>query len=317
MAQGAINPSGAQAGSGFSAAVRTALSAVASWFAGASAPSASGQPFAYQSWIDTATGLRKIRDAANAVWVAEGAAVGFLGNGVCVNLKVNVLSSDPTQAVITCDAITIDGVYCTAVSETMDTNNAAGANGIDTGAWAIDTWYALYLICNDDASLVAPLASLSATSPTMPSGYTRKRRIGWVRSRTATATNLINMRQVGPVAEWIEDQAILLNQGIVQTPETDVDLSTRVPPGVTRVFVSTLVESNGSLGAGVARELLLRPNGDTGGSLPYGRVVGPSTSSQFGDWIDTDASRVIEYKMSGANALGTIRVRRWWDSAVQ
>lgn len=315
MAQGAINPSGAQSGSGFSAAVRAAIAAVATRFSGASAPAASGQPFAYQQWIDETTGLVKTYKSSGGVWVAEGLRDGFLGNGVCVNLKVNVLSSDLTQAVITCDAITVEGVFCAAVSETMDTNNAAGANGIDTGSWAADTWYALWLIANDDASLVAPLASLSASSPTMPSGYTRKRRIGWVRSRP-TPTNLHPVRQVGPVAEYIEDQLAILSGGTATT-ETDVDLSPRVPPGITRAFVVTTMTSDAGLGATTARDLLLRPNGDAGASLPFARCYGPNNSQRLGDWIDTDANRVIEYKLSASgNATAGIAVRRWWDPAV-
>jgi hypothetical protein len=52
-----------------------------------------------------------------------------------------------------------------------------GANALDTGALATNTWYHCYVIAKTDGT-TASLGSLSATSPTMPSGYTLKRRVG-------------------------------------------------------------------------------------------------------------------------------------------
>lgn len=57
---------------------------------------------------------------------------------------------------------------------------SSGANGLDTGTLAASTWYSIWVISN--GSTVAALASLSATAPTMPSGYTHKARVGWVRT---------------------------------------------------------------------------------------------------------------------------------------
>lgn len=57
----------------------------------------------------------------------------------------------------------------------------AGANGIDVGAansQAAGQWYSVWVIWN--GTTVAGLLSLSATAPTMPSGYTHKARVGWV-----------------------------------------------------------------------------------------------------------------------------------------
>jgi hypothetical protein len=53
---------------------------------------------------------------------------------------------------------------------------AAGA--LDTGAIANSTWYHVWLIERVDTGVVDVLFSLSATAPTMPANYTRKRRIG-------------------------------------------------------------------------------------------------------------------------------------------
>jgi len=56
---------------------------------------------------------------------------------------------------------------------------AAGTNAgsLDTGAVANSTWYTIWLIYNPTARVSDILASANATSPTLPSGYTKKVRI--------------------------------------------------------------------------------------------------------------------------------------------
>ena len=61
----------------------------------------------------------------------------------------------------------------------IDAAWVAGNNqgGLDTGTVAINTWYYCYTISNDDGSIVDCLFSASPTNPTLPSGYTKKKRI--------------------------------------------------------------------------------------------------------------------------------------------
>jgi hypothetical protein len=53
-------------------------------------------------------------------------------------------------------------------------------NGIDSGNRTASTWYHTYAILKDSDSSVDALFSTNATAPTMPAGYTYKRRIGSV-----------------------------------------------------------------------------------------------------------------------------------------
>jgi hypothetical protein len=78
-----------------------------------------------------------------------------------------------------------------------------GANALDTGTVAASTWYAVWAIYNE--TTVAGLLSLSATAPTMPSGYTHKGRIGWV--RTDASSNLLRTIQYGTQAQYITPAA--------------------------------------------------------------------------------------------------------------
>lgn len=85
------------------------------------------------------------------------------------------------------------------VSTTIDTG-VSGAGGLDTGSVANDTWYSVWVIMKNDGTVSAML-STSATSPTMPSGYTFKVRVGWV--RTNGSAQLYRTIQRGDVARYV------------------------------------------------------------------------------------------------------------------
>lgn len=70
-----------------------------------------------------------------------------------------------------------------------------GNNGLDTGVVAANTTYHAFLIKNPSNGLVDILLSLSSVSPTMPSGYTLKRRI--FSAYTDGSSNWITYTQVG------------------------------------------------------------------------------------------------------------------------
>lgn len=57
---------------------------------------------------------------------------------------------------------------------------SVGANGLDTGVLANSTWYSAWVISNGISN--AGLLSLSATTPSLPAGYTHKARVGWIRT---------------------------------------------------------------------------------------------------------------------------------------
>lgn len=72
-----------------------------------------------------------------------------------------------------------DGASVISLESDLTLNSASsGVNGLDTGAIANGHWYFLYLIYNPTLERTRCLLSLSSTSPTLPSGYTQKRRIG-------------------------------------------------------------------------------------------------------------------------------------------
>lgn len=79
---------------------------------------------------------------------------------------------------------------------------AAGStqNKLDTGARANSTWYHVWAILKDIDGSGDFLFSLSASAPTMPSGYTYKRRIGSV--KTDGSGNIYSFTQDGDYFQW-------------------------------------------------------------------------------------------------------------------
>ncbi|MGA7328604.1 MAG: hypothetical protein WBX25_29970 [Rhodomicrobium sp.] len=76
-----------------------------------------------------------------------------------------------------------------------------GANALYTGSIAASTWYFIYIIYNPATATFAGLASTSATSPTLPSGYTYSYRIGAM--QTDGSSHLYRTLQKGKEAQYV------------------------------------------------------------------------------------------------------------------
>ena len=129
-------------------------------------------------------------------------SVGASRQGSYAALKIQVTSN--TAVVLTADSITLfDGSasYQAALSfNTTLGTGTSGAGGIDTGTVAASTWYYVWAIAKPDGTKSAVL-STSSTSPTMPSGYTLKARVGTVRTDGSSA--LYRTLQYGQRAYYV------------------------------------------------------------------------------------------------------------------
>jgi hypothetical protein len=108
----------------------------------------------------------------------------------------------------------------------------SGINGLDAGSEADSKWYAVYIVSG--TSGVGGLLSLKGNSPTMPSGFTYERRIGWVYNHSDS--DLQNFVQGGYGREreyfWREtpaDFTNVLTNGDA-TARTAVDCSKAIAP---------------------------------------------------------------------------------------
>ena len=145
---------------------------------------------------------------------------------------------------------------------TIDLGSNGAVNKLDTGSIAASTVYYLYLISN--GTTTGGLASTSATSPTLPSGYTYSCRVGAM--ITDGSSNLYRTRQAGRKAQYVVTastntaalpRAATGTAGSITTPTwVAVNLTGIIPATATRVIgnvfaaiSTTIVAPNNAYGA--------------------------------------------------------------------
>lgn len=113
--------------------------------------------------------------------------------------------------------------------------SVSGAGGLDTGAEAIETWYHVWLIYNPTTETVSSLFSVSSTSPTLPSGYTKKRRIGiWYNDSLSDLREMGMVHSSGRIRRYTyggflsQIETTILSNGQAST-WSDLDLSDFIP----------------------------------------------------------------------------------------
>ena len=192
---------------------------------------------------------------------------------------------------------------------------ASGKDGLDTGAEAASTFYAVFAIADTSGTnSPASLLSLSETSPTLPAGYDVFKRLGW--TRNDSSSNFLEFLQIwnGITRRLVYDEAAavtrVINNGAATT-YTDLDLSAFVPPS----SLNVLLDRRFSTGAGGAAgdSLYLRPDGFGGGSL-WRFCPGVLTPNKAMGFVEIPCpGQIIEYKGDQSANRTTISVSGYDD----
>lgn len=112
--------------------------------------------------------------------------------------------------------------------------SVSGAGGLDAGAEAVATWYAVYAIGDSTALNAAnTLLSLSGTAPDLPAGYDMFRRVGWLRN--GPDGHLMKFFSEGSAAErryWYDEprSKLMALAGASAEAFTAVSLAAFMPP---------------------------------------------------------------------------------------
>jgi hypothetical protein len=181
----------------------------------------------------------------------------------------------------------------------LDATFVAGNNQgmLDTGTKAIDTWYHCFAIYNPTNGLRDYLASTSATSPTLPAGYTKKRRIGAI--RTDGSNNIIPFFQY---EKWFQypDRNFEID---ITTPGNTGTLAVITTP----LGIPTIAKLHVGFVANATRYLLVSSPDETNVAVtansPY--TLYSNSGERFATEIDvkTDTSSQIRYRSDGAAAV--------------
>jgi hypothetical protein len=201
-----------------------------------------------------------------------------------------------------------------AFTKTTSAWAAGSGNGsLDTGGTGANTWYHVHAIKNPTTSAVDILTSLSATAPTLPSGYTLFRRIGSM--RTNGGGQWLKFFQNGDEFLWDVPVADATALAITTTPS---NVTLTVPPGV---MVDAILQGDFTNSA-VAQSLALvySPNGSAqaagtpGGNWTLSNAVsGIFVTNALYALTNTSAQVAVVAGSASNNSLYLI-TKGWVDS---
>lgn len=196
--------------------------------------------------------------------------------------------------------------------------SGAAAGGLDTGTIANNTWYHFYLIRDPSTGVVDVVFSTSASSPTLPAGFTQYRRIG--SGLTSGSAQWVKFTQKGNLFVWDVPVSDLntASPGI-----SAVLLALTVPAGVkveavysAYVFVSAGQTTNSHLLATDPDTADTTPSGtlfDLAAFYPSSATSSYAVSGQLR--TITDTSRQIRTRLDFATST-TLRIstKGWVDT---
>lgn len=191
------------------------------------------------------------------------------------------------------------GFVAKSVSESAMLS-VAGTNGLDTGSEAGDTWYAVWVIANE-SGVVNSLLSTSGSSPTMPSGYVYKKRIGWFRNNSSSDGK--SQIQINNFVQALT-RTNVLSSG-TSTSYADVDFSAYAPTTARKLQLEGYQATPGS-------KIEIRPNGTTGEGVV---VYNGSAADDYTAMLEVvcDGSQVVEYVTTGAGSVN-LALAGYWDN---
>jgi hypothetical protein len=205
-------------------------------------------------------------------------------------------------------------VLSSEITKQIDAAWAVGddAGGMDTGAVAQDTLYAVWLIKRSDTGVVDALFSTSFTSPTMPTSYDYKRLIGAVTTEDAAA-NIIGFTQVGDYFRYTGDVISDVSDATITSDSYETG-TLSVPPSSlahiyaessnatttnadARVFIRT---KDAADDAAIDNEAFFRVGGDAGTDVLYASGIGT---------VLVNSSSQIEYAAFEGSGATTVTVK--------
>jgi hypothetical protein len=182
---------------------------------------------------------------------------------------------------------------------------------LDTGSEASNTWYYVWVMYNPSTQNTIVRFSASSTSPTLPSGYTKKRRIGSVRN--SPSSNFLRFRTIGAKERktFYTETYNLTNVlfGGSATSWADVDCSAIVPP-TSRMAGMWYLIAMSTVGRAL---VVMRENGIPGASLPHITHAIMQYADNQGTCgelqITLDSAQKVEYFVSTANTFFSVYIR--------
>jgi hypothetical protein len=233
-------------------------------------------------------------------------------NGTDANNDIDVAEGEARS-----DDNTTDLALASAITKRLDAGWAVGTNqgGLDTGSEAANTWYYVWLIKRTDTDVVDVLFSASATSPTMPANYTKKRRIGAIRNNASS--NILAFTQNANDPELFLFTTPVADIAVINLGTTSTSFTLTVPPSMTALLRVTLLNVNNNAGGVLLRPLTetdAAPSPSTGLLSLHRGFDGSNDVPSSGHFeIQVNASSQIAARASAVNSDLSATTRGWRD----
>jgi hypothetical protein len=252
--------------------------------------------------IVTGNTYRCTYSAVDSAWILE--LVGFTPSTISLFVAlpgatglVITNGGATTNISITYDQVVIvdsngRGIASLAGSFTCDCSSNGALNKLDTGSIAATSEYHIFIIAKPDGTGVGSLASLSATAPTLPTGYSGgfKYRIGCM--ITGGASTFLRTKQIGRKVQYV------VTAGSTTTFMTRLTIAN---VGATL----TAIQVQGSTGSGNAKNIPSTASAISivvweGGFNNQRLMIFPSND---GGWVDASQTRFFGGTSMGAGTF--------------
>jgi hypothetical protein len=214
-------------------------------------------------------------------------------SGAATGLSITNNSSSPTNK-INLSASSI-GTVVPSGTMTIDCtqHGLAGGNDLDAGSLAASTWYYIWVIYN--GTTVAGLASLSSTSPALPSGFTYKRLVGVAATNSSSQFKVFS--QIGN--HFVYDEYQTVSTGTTTQSWTVQNCTAYIPPITTRGWFQIISHWDGTHSPSVS----LRKNGSSSNNgHQFVRAQDAAGWLIVNDWVDTDSSQSTQLNVTAASS---------------
>ena len=203
----------------------------------------------------------------------------------------------------------------TSGSHTISTATTGAVNGLESAFSLVSAKIFVWVIGNPTSNTIGGLMSLSATAPTLPSGYTFKARVG--ATFTDGSSNLVRTLQQGRQLQYVTDGTHAYptiasgSAGTINlTTFTGVSTSTATTIPTTASIGKFLISSNAS-----SMQLGLGPNANFAGPqsvtpVPIYQFFTTGESPVMGELMLESAN--VFYASGGASGL--VQVVGWTDN---
>lgn len=294
--------------------IRTTIAAALAILLFASAASAQTCSVPNQLTNGTTADATQVMANFNAVAGCFGSLRGYLAGvtmsndtsnpNVVIDTSVGMAESD--------DATTLMNL---AVAFTKNANQAwgsgTGSGCLDSGtSLAAGQWYHLFVIQNPTSGVVDQLCSESATAPTLPSGYTEKRRIGSF--KTDASSHILAFSQNGDEFLWNTAPSLRadINGVSLSTTATSYPLAS-VPAGIVSTAIVNAALSSSSGAVGVLITSTAEPTQTLAGNLTlYTNAAGAAYQGRL--YVRADTGENIRAVATGAVTFYAVTVG-WVD----